>query len=188
MPTTVTTTGRNLIVRTDIRDQDGRMLDVRIRPISPLDALLMQQLFDTLSPRSVYYRFLRPMTSLSPELLARFTLPDDETERAFVALSTWEEPHRMLRVARLFGPPGADRGEFSVLVGDPWQGQGVGAALLEQIIRISRERRIGILWGLVLPENRRMIALGRRFGCRVRQQPGEPELTLELTLDANPKR
>lgn len=57
-----------------------------IRPIRPEDAPLLERLFDTLSPQSVYYRFFSPMEQLSHAMPARFTQIDYDREIALVAI------------------------------------------------------------------------------------------------------
>jgi GNAT superfamily N-acetyltransferase len=44
---------------------------------------------------------------------------------------------RMLGVARIIGDPDAKTGEFAVLVGDAWQGMGIGSNLLEKCLSIA---------------------------------------------------
>jgi len=154
-----------------------------IRPIKPEDAPLLKALWSTLSPRSLYYRFARPVTELTPELLARFTQIDYDREIALVALESPESGGRMLGVSRLISAPGSDTAEFAIVVGDPWQGRGVGAKLLSQLAVIAAQRGFKTLWGLVLQENRAMIELARKLGWPVifGTDLSEAEVRLDLT-------
>lgn len=156
-------------------------LSIFLRPIKPEDAPLFVDLFQSLSPTSIYYRFFSPLKSPSPSMLARFTQIDYDREIALVALEDGEQ-ERMLGVARVIADPDGRRAEFSVLVGDPWQGKGVGAKLLEKCLAIARERAIETVCGTVLPENTQMLALGRKLGFRVSRtpEPGEFELSADL--------
>jgi len=157
-------------------------LSVFVRPIKPEDAPLLVNLFNTLSPTSIYYRFFIPMKALPHNMLARFTQIDYDREIALVALDANRREERMLGVARVMGDPDGKRAEFAVLVGDPWQGKGVGAELLEKCLQLSRERGIETVWGNVLRENTHMLALARKFGFRASRidVPGELELTIDL--------
>ncbi len=56
-------------------------------------------------------------------------------------------------------------------MGDPWQGNGVGVALMEHLIGIARERGVESIWGLVLAENTHMLALARKLGFAIFQGP-----------------
>jgi len=164
-------------------DLTDMQMPLFIRPIKPEDAPLFVELFNSLTPTSIYYRFFSVVKTLSPEILARFTQVDYDREISFVALDDHEEgQERMLGVANIVGEPDGKRGEFSVLIGDPWQGKGIGAKLLLQCLRIAQERGMEIVWGTVLAENRYMIALGKKLGFTVKQgeDPSEYKLTIDL--------
>ncbi|MDH3963352.1 MAG: bifunctional acetate--CoA ligase family protein/GNAT family N-acetyltransferase [Deltaproteobacteria bacterium] len=160
--------------------KDG--LAVFIRPIKPEDAPALLDLFHTLSPTSVYYRFFSPMKCLSASMLARFTQIDYDREIALVALQEERPEGKMLGVARVIGDPDGKKAEFAVMVGDPWQGKGVGAKLLEKCLQIAKRRGIETVWGIVLRENTQMLALGRKLGFEASrtEEPGELELTIDL--------
>jgi acetyltransferase len=160
--------------------KDG--LAVFIRPIKPEDAPAFVDLFHTLSPTSVYYRFFSPMKSLSPSMLARFTQIDYDREIALVALEEGRPEEKMLAAARVIGDPDGKKAEFAVMVGDPWQGKGVGAKLLKTCLQIAKERGIETVWGIVLRENTQMLALGRKLGFEATrtEEPGELQLAIDL--------
>jgi acetyltransferase len=88
----------------------------------------------------------------------------------------------MLGVANIVGEPDGRRGEFSVLIGDPWQGKGIGAKLLLQCLRIAQERGMEVVWGTVLAENSYMIALGKKLGFSVKQSEDASEYKLTIDL------
>ena len=92
----------------------------------------------------------------------------------------------MLGVARVILQKGLKAGEFSVLVGDPWQGKGIGAALLKRCLEIARERGIENVHGTVLAENSQMLTLGRRLGFKIKRVEDAPEY--ELTIDFSKQR
>jgi len=158
-------------------------LAVFIRPIKPEDAPLLMELFDTLSPTSIYYRFFGPLKVLPHSMLVRFTQVDYDREIDMVALlKTNGDGERMVATARVMSDPDGKRAEFAILVGDPWQGKGVGARLLERCLAIAQERGIETVWGIVLPENTGMLALARKLGFKVSKsdEPGELNLTIDL--------
>jgi acetyltransferase len=157
-------------------------LSIFVRPIKPEDADAFVDLFNTLSATSIYYRFFSPLKSLSPMMLARFTQIDYDRQIALVALEDSGEDGRMLGVARVMVHPDGKEAEFSVLVGEPWHGKGVGAELLQRILTICRERGIENVWGAVLRENTQMLALGRKLGFTLKSpEPGEFLLTIDLS-------
>ena len=157
----------------------GKLL---IRPIKPDDAPLLENLFNTLSPQSVYYRFFGHQKHLPHSMLARFTQIDYDREIALVALKDTEDPEMMLGVARVFTEMNRKNAEFAVLVGDPWQGKGIGAELLKRCLMIAKEHGIKKVWGMVLYENTEMLSLSKKIGFTIKENPeaGVYELTLEL--------
>jgi len=160
--------------------------DLSIRPIRPEDAPLLAQLFDTLSPRSIYYRFFSPMKQLSHAMLARFTQIDYDREIALVAILESGSEEKMLGAARVMLQHNLKDAEFAVLVGDAWQGRGIGAHLLRTCLKIAKERGFGRIWGTVLAENRNMLTLGKKLGFTIKraEQAGEFDLTLDMPQPA----
>lgn len=160
-------------------------MDMLLRPVKPEDAGLFLDLFDRLSPSTIYLRFFSPMSAVPKDYLARYTQVDYDREVAMVA-TTGEQGHdRMVGVARAIGGPDGRRAEFSILVGDDWQGRGVGAALMEAIMEVCREQGFRELYGTVLRENTRMLALARNWGFVVTrgEDSGEYHLQADLTRE-----
>ena len=139
-------------------------LNFCIRPIQPEDAGLLKELFETLSRTSVYYRFFSPLRTLPQEMLARFTQIDYDREMALVALSSENGRDRLLGVARIIRQIEGSSGEFAIVVGDPWQGQGIGEELLKRCLNIARDMGMNTVWGLALENNTGMIKLGDKLG------------------------
>lgn len=156
-------------------------LRLGIRPIQPEDAELFVELFKTLSPTSVYYRFFRHMKSLSPELLAMLTQVDYDRHLALVALDLSSPTEKMLGVARVIADPDLSHTEFSIMVGDPWHGQGVGACLLINLLKAAKKQGVEKIWGTVLRENTQMQRLGKKYGFAM--QFDSEEGTYDLTID-----
>jgi acetyltransferase len=160
-------------------------VDIFIRPIRPEDASLLVELFESLSPRSVYLRFFTPMKILPPSMLARFTQIDYDRHIALVAIAESQPEEKMLGVARVILGPNQREAEFSVLVGDPWQGRGIGAALLQRCLRIAKEHGIQKVTGTVLAENTQMLALGRKLGFTIKKEQDVPEYELSIDFRKN---
>ena len=155
--------------------------DIFIRPIRPEDAPLLVDLFETLSPRSVYLRFFTPMKRLPHSMLALFTQIDYDRHIALVAMSESQPDEKMLGVARIILGRNLREAEFSVVVSDPFQGKGIGAGLLQRCLFIAKERGIQRVMGTVLAENTQMLALGRKLGFKIKKEQGIPEY--ELSID-----
>jgi len=141
--------------------------DIFVRPIRPEDAPLLVELFESLSQRSIYMRFFSPLKQIPHGMLARFTQIDYDREIALVALSKSGSKERMLGVARVINERNQEHAEFSIVVGDQWQGKGIGAELLNRCLTIAKERKIKTVWGNVLVENAQMLKLGKKLGFKL---------------------
>ncbi len=157
-------------------------LRIFVRPVIPEDAPLFVDLFKVLSPTTIYFRFFGALKELRPEMLARFTQIDYDREIALVAIDEDSETERMLGVARVMGDPDGVTGEFAVLVGDAWQGKGIGAALLRKLLLIAEKRGFKYIHGIVLRENVKMLALGKKMGFTIKkgEDSGEHELQIRF--------
>jgi len=157
-------------------------VDIFIRPIRPEDAPLLVDLFESLSSRSVYYRFFTPMKQLPHRMLARFTQIDYDREIALVAMHGSGADEKMLGVARVTLEWNQRDAEFAIVVSDPWQGQGIGAALFSQCLSIAKERRIQKINGIVLADNRQMLAMAKKFNFQIKRVPDASEYELSMNL------
>jgi acetyltransferase len=154
-------------------------IDIFVRPIRPEDAPLLVGLFESLSQRSVYMRFFSPMKRLPHSMLAQFTQIDYDRHIALVALSESKSKEEMLGVARIIYERNLKEAEFSVVVGDQWQGKGIGAALLQRCLSIASDQGLEKVTGVVLAENTQMLALGKKMELKSRKIIGTNEYELE---------
>jgi len=161
-----------------IKTRDG--IHLFIRPIRPEDAPLFTDLFNSLSQRSVYYRFFSPIKELSHSMLARFTQIDYDRHIALIVMNESPPNEEILGVARVILEPNEREAEFSVLVRDSWQGKGIGAELLERCLKIARRRNIEKVWGIVLPENTQMLKLGRKLGFKIKKDADSNDYILTV--------
>jgi acetyltransferase len=82
---------------------------------------------------------------------------------------------------RAISDPEGTRAEFAILVRSDMKGMGLGALLMDKLIRYCRARGIVQLIGDVLTENRRMLAIANDFGFAV--SPNEDGETASMKLD-----
>jgi len=151
---------------------------VTIRPIRAEDEPLMVRLHHHLSEDSVYNRyfaFLKLEQRIAHERLARLCFIDYDREMALVAehADARTGEREIIGVGRLVKQPGADSGEFAVLVDDRWQGRGLGSMLLSLVVRVGRDEHLSSVTGEILPDNAAMKSVARRVGFKLHQVPGE---------------
>jgi acetyltransferase len=144
---------------------------VEARPIRPEDAEMEQQFVRNLSERSRYFRFMNSVRELTPAMLMRFTQIDYDREMAFVAVREEQGKDEEIAVARYVTNPDGRTCEFAVVVGDAWQGKGLGRRMLQTIIDVARSRGLEVMVGHVLAANQPMLTLCAKLGFRISEHP-----------------
>lgn len=159
-----------------------RLMVARIRPVQPGDRDAVAQAFAGLSERSRYRRYLGAHAQeLSDEELHAIVDVDHDERETLLALDPGTgQTLGVARYVRL--PDDPQRAELAIAVGDEHQRQGVGRALLDELIDCARERGVTRVCADVLAENRPMIALLEQLGAvRVSSRDGSVrELEIEL--------
>ncbi len=156
---------------------------IKVRPIREGDAPMLEELFRSLTPHSVYLRFFSFLSRLPVKMLERFTCIDYQHEIALIALLEKCGEEKMVGDARVVETSKPGNAEFSVMVSDPWQGKGVGACLLRHCLAIAGRRGYRRIYGIVLTENKQMLALGRKLGFTVKLIPDSTVYELSKALD-----
>jgi len=127
---------------------------VILRPIRPEDEPLEGEMFTTFSERTQRFRFFELIKDITHEMLIRYTQIDYDREMAIIAEHTDEQGKKqMLGVVRLIADPYNETAEFAIVVGDPWQGQGLGNRFTDVILDIARDRGIKKVTANVLKDN-----------------------------------
>jgi len=152
---------------------------VALRPIRPEDETLLDELFRSLSEETMRFRFFQIIKDMSHETLTRYCNLDYDREVAIVA-EIQEGKRKIIGVARVILEPGGKQGEFAVVVGDPWQGLGLGAKLIDYIVEIGRDMDLRTIYGYVASSNPKMIHLCAKKGFKM--EPVDEDLT-KATLD-----
>src|SRR5256885_5149005 len=97
---------------------------VRVRPIAPEDKPLLVEGLRRLSPESAFRRFMSPKVSFSEAELRYLTEVDQHDHIALVAVDA-DDAAQLIAVARCVRVA-PDTADIAVVVGDPWQGLGLG--------------------------------------------------------------
>jgi acetyltransferase len=144
---------------------------VTIRPIRPEDEPMMVRFHETLSERSVYFRYFHPIrlnARVAHERLTRMCFIDYSREMALVVVRTDHEEHRdeLLGVGRLIRVHGTRDAEFAILISDRWQGQGIGTELLSRLVRIGKEERLERIVADILTDNTEMQRVCEKIGFK----------------------
>src|SRR3712207_4323559 len=133
---------------------------VPVREIRAEDAPALQRLVGRSSEHSIELRFFGPMKRLSDEMARRFAEVDGKDRFALVALDP-DDVDEVVGVVRYEREEGTDGAEYAALIEDRFQGRGLGIGLTRRLIEAARQRGIGRLHALVMPENEAMLRLLR---------------------------
>jgi acetyltransferase len=151
---------------------------VEFRPIRPEDADIEQAFIRRLSPEAKYFRFMRSLTELTPEMLIRFTQIDYDREMAFIATTVEDGAEKQIGVVRYATEAGRETCEFALVVGDEWQRKGIGSGLMKRLMGVARERGLKTMRGEVLSNNAAMLRLMKGLGFSRHTSPEDPELQI----------
>jgi acetyltransferase len=138
---------------------------VTLRPIRPEDEALLDELFKSLSEETMRFRFFQIIREMTHETLTRYCSLDYDREVGMVA-EMHSDKRKIIGAGRLILEPGRKTGEFAVVVGDQWQGQGLGSKLMDCIVEIGKDMDLETVYGLVSSDNPKMLALCAKKGFR----------------------
>lgn len=156
---------------------------LRLRPIRPEDERLLREMGARTTPEDLRLRFFSTIKEVPHELGARLAHIDYVRDMALVAQRV--DSGEMLGVARYAMEPDGRDAEFAVLVRSDWKGHGVGSLLMQKLVEIARQRGVGVLSGLVLRANVKMLEFCRGLGFTITNNPDDLA-TVHALLVLNP--
>ena len=93
-----------------------------------------------------------------------------------------QDPNEIIAVARYARQPGGERAEYAALAEDRWQGHGVGAELILQLIEKARDNGVRSFYALVKGKNKSMLSVLRHLGLPEQERVEEGEKLVEVEL------
>ena len=156
---------------------------VLVRPIEPGDKDRLVNGLRQLSLESIRKRFLAAKPSFSRSELRYLTEVDGVNHIALVAVLE-DDPEQLVAVARCVRlPDRPDTAEMAIVVGDPWQGQGLGRELARRLADAALAVGIRRFAATMLGDNeaarRLMLTFARRLEAG-RISAGLREVVVEL--------
>ena len=160
---------------------------ITIRPIRPEDEPAMVHFHETLSERSVYYRYFHLMNleqRTTHERLTRICFIDYDREMALVAerRNPANGESEILGVGRMSKVFGVNEGEVAVLVSDAWQGRGLGKELLSRLLIVGADEKLDRLTADILPDNRDVQRLCEKLGFSLKHSLDDEVVRAEFKL------
>ena len=156
---------------------DGTVVD--LRPVARDDAPGIAAFVDALTEESAHRRFLGAKRRLTRTELRYLTEVDHRDHEALVALD--RRTGALVGVARYIrATDRSDTAELAVVVGDAWQGRGLGRAMLARLTRRARANGIRHGRALVLAQNAPALRLLATLGDHRTSRNGH---VLEVDVD-----
>jgi acetyltransferase len=141
--------------------------EVLLRPIKPEDEPLWLEMFQSFSEEAIRYRFFQVIKDTPHEVRVRYCNIDYDREIAIVAELSEENRKRILGVGRLSIEPDGKTGELAFIIGDQWQGQGLGTKVVDHVLEIAKEMGVETVYAIMLPDNRRALNLTKKMGFKL---------------------
>lgn len=162
--------------RTQISDASGHT--ATIRPVQDADLAALGDFFAGLSLRSRYQRFFAPVTP--SQVMLRRMLGGSGADVLVTLHAGVIIAHAM--AADTFVPGGERETDIGVVVADRWQGQGVGSALMRELIRRAQARGVMTVTMDVLHANHQVVTMITRHWPAARIADGADCLTARARL------
>ncbi len=168
---------RARLVRSAKRSSTARL---RVRALEPTDIVGLADLYEGLSPRSRFLRFMSPIQRLPDPALEHLANIDHDRHEAIgafdrstlVASAHWFRSQHHPR-----------RADLAIDVTDRYQCRGVGSRLLGRLGRRARAEGIVEFGATILAENTAAIALIRATGWPLAATSDGAELTVTMAID-----
>ena len=141
--------------------------EVLLRPIKPEDEPMWLEMFQSFSEESIRYRFFQLLKDTPHEVRVRYCNIDYDREIAIVAELSEENHRRILGVGRLSIEPDGKSGELAFIIGDQWQGLGLGTKVVDYVLEIAKEMGVETVYAIMLPDNRRALNLTKKMGFKL---------------------
>ena len=113
-------------------------------------------------------------------MLTRFTQIDYDREIALVAKVKEGDTAAIAGVVRLVSDANNESAEFAILVGDQWQGQGLGNKFMDLSMDIADKRKIKKVYATVLNANVIMLHMFRKRGFTIKHDDFESSYAEKL--------
>ncbi len=160
-----------------------------MRRMRPGDEALVKASLNKLSASSRRNRFFASIAEFSDAAVQKLVDVDPERAYPLVVLLPIDGVDTAIAGGRFVQQENSTDCSFSVLVGEPWQGQGVGRRIVESLLREASRRGLRQMYGDVLTDNMPMLRLARSLHfVALYSDQGEGVLKIVYDLPARAPR
>jgi len=157
---------------------DGEYL---LRPLRPTDRRNLQDFFYSHTADTVYQRYGHPVKVMTDEDADRLVGVDQSRNLALALIEMFGRKPSIHAVGRYWLDPGGQSAEVAFVVRESKRQLGFTTCLMQEMIRVAKNRNLTRLWASVLPANRPMRKALKKFAFREIEKDND-EITFELKL------
>ncbi len=143
------------------------------RPIKPEDEPMWHELVASCSTETIRFRFAYLFKQTTHEMASRYCFIDYDREIAIVAEVEDSGQRKLIGVGRLVADVNHLAAEYAVIVGDRWQGHGLGGLLTDFCLDVAKRWGIRQVVAETTKNNARALALFRNRGFAMDDQKEE---------------
>ncbi|MCD6497716.1 MAG: GNAT family N-acetyltransferase [Deltaproteobacteria bacterium] len=151
-----------------------------IRPVTATDERMLQELFHGLTETDRYYRFFSSISALPHRAAQKLCRTNYRDEMAVIATIPRGEGELVAGSGQYILNRRLNLAEFAVMVHKDHRNKGIGTGIVRHLIRIARQQDIRGLRAQVLPQNKPMLHIVKKYGFPVQSEI--KDAALELTL------
>ena len=145
---------------------------ITVRPIKPEDEPMWHELLESCTNETLRQRFRYQFKADTHEAAIRFCFVDYDRELTAVAEANVDGKKKLLGVARLVSDGSGERAEYAVLVGESWQGRGLGNLLTAYCLRHAGRIQAREVYATTGRSNARMLRVFQAIRIRDRARVG----------------
>lgn len=150
---------------TEVLLKDGSTM--LLRPIRSDDIERWLAFVNGLSRRTKYLRLHHVPKDMGPEDAIRYCTVDYTNTFAFVAEVLREHRKDIVAIGRYYRLQNKHSAEIAFVIGDAYQGMGIGTSLMEWLANVARDNGITNFEADVLAENEQMMTVFKDYGFHV---------------------
>ena len=169
--------------KTSFRLKDGRTIEVR--PLLASDEFAFRNFFYSLQAQSLYHRFFYHKKLFSHKAMQQQWASVDYRRNMTILGLTSARGHQEIMAIASYAEAEDGRAEVAFMVGDDFQGLGIGSRLVGILEKIARKNDYKTLTAYVLRENRSMIHIFRKLYPKCKITPMGETLFIEIDFEEN---
>lgn len=155
-------------------------LNIMLRPVKITDETILKDFFYALSEDSLYLRFFSMRRDMPHQRLQEFMVIDYSRKMVILAVLQEKEKETIIGLGQYEVNRDLHTAEVAIVVGDEYQGMGVGTEILSYLTYLARRQGLLAFTAEVLVENKPMIVLFEKMGFDIQKRSEEGVYEMRL--------